>query len=731
MVDRTPIAITAAGDTATTTTSIWDVLRERIDYASFVPRPLPDIERQDLADRGGPYTILRNPHGDGGAGSYLRLEPADVALYERMDGLRTVQEILIEQLLESGSFALDRMARLTAALATNAFFGEPRPRVYQRLFMRRAMRDPLRRLQILLRRLIVWNIASWANADGPVQAIYRAGGWLAFTRIGAAALIAFAAYGTFVWFQEFTTTPPHHSLFTVNGSYVQGIVALILLQVVSVSVHEAGHALAIVHFGRHVRRLGVAIYYLFPCFYVDSTDMSVAPRRQRVVVSLAGPIGGLVVGAACAVVAAAAPETFAGDIGFKAASLFIFQFVFNLLPILDLDGYHVLVDALDAPFLRPRAVAFVRGNLMPKIRRRQKWSRAEIGLAIYGSLAIVISFLMLISSLVLWEARLGVATGELFSQGPAGVVALALIALIFVGPLLVTLVARLWGIVRSITNLPAKRRRARERSVLAERVHVLARVPFLLGLTPQALAAIASHLEEERYETGDIVVTAGEPGDRFYVVRSGRVEAVAADGTALNAVVPGEGFGELSLLDGRPRSVTVRAAAPSVLWSLDRSQFNRWVRDRYEVAARVRASSEEREGLAKLPFFRDLKGTELDRIAARLRTRRVAAGEPVFRAGDPSDRYYVIREGTAQVSLPDGTAVRPLGPGEGFGELALLFGGPRTATVTAVTDLVLAGLARNDFALLVKASGETMREFRTRTGHYVGAGLGGAVAGGR
>ncbi len=651
MVDRTPIAITAAGDTATTTTSIWDVLRERIDYASFVPRPLPDIERQDLADRGGPYTILRNPHGDGGAGSYLRLEPADVALYERMDGLRTVQEILIEQLLESGSFALDRMARLTAALATNAFFGEPRPRVYQRLFMRRAMRDPLRRLQILLRRLIVWNIASWANADG--------------------------------------------------------------------------------HFGRHVRRLGVAIYYLFPCFYVDSTDMSVAPRRQRVVVSLAGPIGGLVVGAACAVVAAAAPETFAGDIGFKAASLFIFQFVFNLLPILDLDGYHVLVDALDAPFLRPRAVAFVRGNLMPKIRRRQKWSRAEIGLAIYGSLAIVISFLMLISSLVLWEARLGVATGELFSQGPAGVVALALIALIFVGPLLVTLVARLWGIVRSITNLPAKRRRARERSVLAERVHVLARVPFLLGLTPQALAAIASHLEEERYETGDIVVTAGEPGDRFYVVRSGRVEAVAADGTALNAVVPGEGFGELSLLDGRPRSVTVRAAAPSVLWSLDRSQFNRWVRDRYEVAARVRASSEEREGLAKLPFFRDLKGTELDRIAARLRTRRVAAGEPVFRAGDPSDRYYVIREGTAQVSLPDGTAVRPLGPGEGFGELALLFGGPRTATVTAVTDLVLAGLARNDFALLVKASGETMREFRTRTGHYVGAGLGGAVAGGR
>jgi CRP-like cAMP-binding protein len=81
------------------------------------------------------------------------------------------------------------------------------------------------------------------------------------------------------------------------------------------------------------------------------------------------------------------------------------------------------------------------------------------------------------------------------------------------------------------------------------------------------------------------------------------------------------------------------------------------------------------------------------------------------------------------VTLPDGRTVRTLGPGDAFGELALIFGVPRTATVTATEPLETAVLGRQDFAALVAASGETMREFRARTGHYVGAGLGGAVGG--
>jgi len=707
---------------------IWQILRDRLDYASFVPAPVPDVERADLRRRdGSPYTVLKNPRGDSGAGRYLRLDPADLQLYELMDGRRSIQEILTTQLERNGVFALDRLARLTAELRANGFFGEEPPPLYEKLFVRRAMRDPIARASVFLRRLVVWDIARWSNADGLVDRVYRIGGRLAFTRTGAALLLAFGLYGLWVWFGEVRS--PQHQLTKIDGSYVLGILALILLQVLSISVHEAGHALAIRHFGRHVRRFGLAMYYLFPCFYVDSTDMALGSRGQRIVVSLAGPFAGLTVAAACALVAEGQPESLVGGLAFKAASLFVFQFIFNLLPILELDGYHVLVDALDAPFLRQRALGFVRGAAFRKLRARAKWSRAEVGLAIFGFTAIGTSLATLVLSILLWRSRIAVASRELIAVGPVGVLGLVLLVVVFVGPLAVAVIARISGTARTALALSAARRRATTQREQAARVAMLARVRFLAGLPGAALVALASQLEVEHADAGRTVITAGSTGDRFYLVRSGRLQAVAVDGAVLGTISAGDGFGELALLDGTPRTATVQALEDCELWSLDRPHFQRWIRDRYEIAARIRADLGARTALAALPFFRDLEGRELDAIAARLQARRYEAGDVVVQAGEAGGGYYLIREGAADVTLPDGRFVRTLGPGDGFGELALIYGVPRTATVTAKGTLAVGVLGRSDFAALVTASGETMGEFRSRTGHYVGAGLGGAVGG--
>lgn len=707
---------------------IWEILRERLEYATFVPTPRADVVRSDLHRRDGtPYTMLKNPAGDHGAGRYLRLDPADVQLYELMDGTRTIQEILVAHVEQSGVFAIDRLARLTAALRANGFFGEEPPILYEKLFMRRAMRDPLARVSLFLRRLIVWDIARWSNADGVVDRVYRAGGWLAFTRIGAALVVGFGLYGLWLWFGE--VRDPTLQLLTIEGSYVLGIFALTVMQVLSISVHEAGHALAIRHYGRHVRRFGVAMYYLFPCFYVDSTDMTLGSRRQRIVVSLAGPIAGLTTAAACALATAFLPGTLAGELAFKAASLFVFQFVFNLLPILELDGYHVLVDAIDAPFLRQRALWFVRSAAVRKLRARAKWSREEVGLAVFGVGAILTSLVTLGLSVLIWRSRVVIAARELVEIGPLGLAILGLLIVVFVGPIAVAVIGRLLGLAKTSITLARARSRAAAEREQRERVALLARVRFLAGLPGPALAALASHLRIERADTGETVVTAGSVGDRFYLVRSGRLQAVASDGTVLNDIAPGQGFGELALLDRRPRSATVVALEPSELWSLDSAHFQRWVRDRVEIAARIRADQGERQALAALPFFRDLDGSELDRIATRLQTRRFEPGDIVVQAGEKGGGYYVIRDGQADVTLPDGRFIRTLGPGDGFGELALIFGVPRTATVTAKTGLVVGVMGRADFAALVSASGESMRDFRARTGHYVGAGLGGAVGG--
>jgi CRP-like cAMP-binding protein/Zn-dependent protease len=707
---------------------LWQTLRDRLDYATFVPAPVADIERAELRRRdGSPYTMLKNPHGDNGAGRYLRLDPADVQLLELMDGQRTIQDILVAHLERAGVFAIDRLARLTASLRVNGFFGEEPPPLYEKLFARRAMRDPIVRSSLFLRRLVTWDIARWSNADGFVDRVYRLGGWLAFTRIGATLLVGFGLYGLWLWFQE--VRDPKLQLVTIDGSYVAGILALTILQVLSISVHEAGHALAIRHYKRHVRRFGFAMYYLFPCFYVDSTDMTLGSRAQRIVVSLAGPFAGLTTAAACAVAAAALPGTLQGELAFKAASLFVFQFVFNLLPILELDGYHVLVDALDAPLLRQRAMWFVRTAAIRKVRARAKWTGEEIGLAAFGGTAIVTSLATLILSILLWRSRIVVAATELLAGGPVGILVLAILVLVFVGPLAVAVIARLVGIAKTSISLAGARSRATAAREHGARVAMLSRVRFLAGLPGPTLSALASHLRVERVDAGHTVITAGSVGDRFYLVRSGRLQAVAPDGTVLSQLAPGEGFGELALIDRTPRSATVQALEASELWSLDSSHFQRWVRDRFEIAARIRADQGERQALAKLPFFRDLEGRELDRIAARLQTRRFEPGDVVIQAGESGGGYYVVRDGQADVHLPDGRYVRTLGPGDAFGELSLIFGVPRTATVTAKGPLTVAVMGRPDFAALVTASGESMRDFRARTGHYVGAGLGGAVGG--
>jgi CRP/FNR family transcriptional regulator, cyclic AMP receptor protein len=95
--------------------------------------------------------------------------------------------------------------------------------------------------------------------------------------------------------------------------------------------------------------------------------------------------------------------------------------------------------------------------------------------------------------------------------------------------------------------------------------------------------------------------------------------------------------------------------------------------------------------LAKVPLFSDCSQRELQTIARVVRDISHAAGTVIAREGDPGVGLFVIVSGTAEVSI-GGRKKITLGPGDFFGEIALLDGGPRTATVTARTDVQLLGL---------------------------------------
>jgi CRP-like cAMP-binding protein len=108
--------------------------------------------------------------------------------------------------------------------------------------------------------------------------------------------------------------------------------------------------------------------------------------------------------------------------------------------------------------------------------------------------------------------------------------------------------------------------------------------------------------------------------------------------------------------------------------------------------------------LKRVPIFADLDGKELERIANSMKQRTFKAGETVTSEGQTGVGFFVIEDGEATVTV-GGDERRKLGPGDYFGEVALLNESARTATITAESDLRCYGLTAWEFRPLVETHG--------------------------
>jgi CRP/FNR family cyclic AMP-dependent transcriptional regulator len=112
-------------------------------------------------------------------------------------------------------------------------------------------------------------------------------------------------------------------------------------------------------------------------------------------------------------------------------------------------------------------------------------------------------------------------------------------------------------------------------------------------------------------------------------------------------------------------------------------------------------ASETAQLLKRVPLFSDLGDRELESIARSMKQRTFSQGQDIAVEGESGVGFFVIEDGEAKVTV-GGNEVRRLGPGDYFGEIALISQGARTATVTADTDLRTYGMTFWDFRPLVE-----------------------------
>ncbi|CAG9330469.1 unnamed protein product [Blepharisma stoltei] len=209
---------------------------------------------------------------------------------------------------------------------------------------------------------------------------------------------------------------------------------------------------------------------------------------------------------------------------------------------------------------------------------------------------------------------------------------------------------------------------------------------ILKGLDEDSRFEIARTMKHYTIGPREYVFEEGKPGQSFYILASGRLEVVM-NGTKKNLISPGFGFGELALLDARPRTASIISIEKCHLWGVDRDTFKDAVR-----RVNLLGHEENKKFIDNISIFKSLTQAQKDRILASLNTQRWGNGQKIVREGDYGTLFYIIKEGIATCSKND-LEVRHLGKGDYFGELSELYDHSRSATITAVGDVKVVSIS--------------------------------------
>ena len=383
-------------------TNLWARLEDRLDFSRRKPRRAAQVEVvRQVGAKGDEYYILRNTE----ANTYLKIDAQDHFLWQHLDGEHSVRDLAVAYFAAYKAFPFDRLAHLLEQLKAKRLLEDKPVHVLGGIALRLEERSLAFRLQRFAETSMQKEF-SLGNVDDAFAAIYRRVAWPLFTRPGLllAGLVAIAGLVLFVRLLLAGTYP----LMQTAGSYGLGLLVLLLARYGGIFFHECGHALTCKHYGRSILKGGMMFYYGSPAFFVDTTDIWMAPKAARIATSAAGAAADLLIGGVLVLVITLFPGHTLSPLLFQVAAVAYLGVLLNLAPFMELDGYFILMDWLEIPLLRKKSLRFLRERLVPKLlRERTPFSREERILSIYGLLTGAFTGFTILLTIFLWQSQVG------------------------------------------------------------------------------------------------------------------------------------------------------------------------------------------------------------------------------------------------------------------------------------------------------------------------------------
>jgi CRP-like cAMP-binding protein/Zn-dependent protease len=673
---------------------LYVTLTESLEIANLHPRLRDGCEVKIFRLRwGNDFAMLARDDRE----LHYRLDVWEAELLPKMDGTRTVGDLVVERMEAGGGLDAEPVTDLVVALYTGGFL-DPAPIATDELIADRL--DPSSPGRKKLKRFGKTLQIEWRGADRLVRFCYRnllrpffwwpvalVSGLVAVA--GLAAFIDVYASGRFSLGEE--SAPTEAAI-------------LLALAFFLTFMHELGHSVVITHYDRKVKSAGFLIYFGSPAFFVEATDSLMLERRQRILQASAGPFTEMIIAGVAALAIFAFPDGPLADLLYKFALLNYIVIFLNLVPLLELDGYWILSDLIQIPDLRPRSLQFIQHDLWHKIRARERLTPQEWGLGGYGFAGIAFTIFSFWTGFFFWEVIFKNLIFGLWRGGIGSKVLLVLLGAFLAGPIIRGLLKLVLSLVRRGSGLVRAVRFRLETTWRVEAAQLIDALPAFDDLPEEVLSDLAGRVRLRILHTGEPVFRQGDQPDAFYIVRRGTVrvedeDPETSDTRIIRTMSRGESFGEMGLLGGHRRQATVRAVDDVELFGVDKGTFDRLLADDMrapEFGHTMQALADLRE----LSVFHGLDSEQLNDILEHGEWITVGHGDQLVTQGEPGDRFYVIESGRAEI-IRDGAVMDSVSKGMYFGEVALLRDVPRTATVVASTPMRLFALDREGFELVV------------------------------